>query len=100
MAKTPKLRTVVGLLALLIFLEVFLELSVGITSGKTRQTKQQQSTKADKPAQTNQTNQKSQEEAVQTLTTELVQLDAVISDKSGKLITNLKKEDFEVLEDG
>jgi VWFA-related protein len=96
MAKIVKFRTVVVLLALLVCLELF----VGITSGKTRQTKQQQPPKTDKPAQTNQPNQKGQEEVVPTLATELVQLDAVISDKSGKLITTLKKEDFEVLEDG
>src|SRR5581483_7339165 len=34
------------------------------------------------------------------LATELLQVDAVVSDKSGKLISDLKKEDFEILEDG
>jgi len=32
--------------------------------------------------------------------TELVQIDVVVTDRSGKLISNLKKDDFELLEDG
>src|SRR6267154_3337296 len=97
MAKIARLGMFVVLVALLV--------SLGVTSGKTRQTQQQSPPhKTEKPATTNQSKdpktQKAQEEAVPTLATELVQLDAVISDKSGKLITTLKKEDFEVLEDG
>ena len=89
MAKTSKLVTFIILLALV--------LSLGTASGKSRQAKQQQQPpKTDKPA--TGTNAKDQE--MPTLATELVQLDAVISDKSGKLVTTLKKEDFEVLEDG
>ena len=32
--------------------------------------------------------------------TELVQIDIVVSDKQGKLISDLKREDFQILEDG
>lgn len=34
------------------------------------------------------------------ITTNLVQLDAVVTDKSGKQVTDLRPEDFEILEDG
>jgi VWFA-related protein len=34
------------------------------------------------------------------ITTNLVQLDAVVTDKSGQQVTNLRPEDFEILEDG
>jgi VWFA-related protein len=40
------------------------------------------------------------EEDVVRITTNLVQLDAEVLDKHGKQVTNLKPEDFEVLEDG
>ncbi|MFL6208269.1 MAG: VWA domain-containing protein [Pyrinomonadaceae bacterium] len=39
-------------------------------------------------------------EEVVRITTNLVQLDAVVTDKSGKQVTDLRLEDFEVLEDG
>ena len=58
---------------------------------------QQQPPKTDKP-QTGKDNNKQEEEVK--LATELVQFDAVVLNKSGKLIGGLKKEDFEVLEDG
>src|SRR5262249_25867211 len=32
--------------------------------------------------------------------TELVQIDIVVSDKQGKLVSDLKREDFQILEDG
>src|SRR5262245_6822509 len=34
------------------------------------------------------------------ITTNLVQVDAVVTDKSGKVVTNLKPEDLEISEDG
>jgi hypothetical protein len=34
------------------------------------------------------------------ITTNLVQLDAVVTDKDGRVVTDLRAEDFEVLEDG
>src|SRR5215213_972671 len=34
------------------------------------------------------------------ITTNLVQVDAVVTDKSGKLVTDLKPEDVEIFEDG
>jgi VWFA-related protein len=40
------------------------------------------------------------EEDVVRITTNLVQLDAVVTDKHGKQVTDLKPEDFEVFEDG
>jgi VWFA-related protein len=40
------------------------------------------------------------EDEVVRITTNLVQVDAVVTDKSGKQITNLLPEDFEILEDG
>src|SRR2546423_650073 len=40
------------------------------------------------------------EEDVVRITANLVQLDAVVTDKSGRQITDLRAEDFEVLEDG
>src|SRR5215469_10009748 len=52
----------------------------------------QQPAKTDKPTPTGQEEVK--------LSADLLQIDAVVSDKSGKLISDLKKEDFEVLEDG
>ena len=40
-----------------------------------------------------------QEEVVR-VTTNLVQVDAVVTDKSGKQVTDLRPEDFEIVEDG
>ncbi|HYY94240.1 MAG TPA: hypothetical protein VE713_06945, partial [Pyrinomonadaceae bacterium] len=40
------------------------------------------------------------EEEVVRLNTELVQLRAVVTDRKGRPVENLKKEDFEVLENG
>jgi VWFA-related protein len=42
---------------------------------------------------------KAQEEVV-TITTNLVQVDVVVTDKNGRPVTDLKAEDFEVVEDG
>src|SRR2546423_6122805 len=44
--------------------------------------------------------QKPQEEDVVRITTNLVQVDAVISDKNGKVVTDLKPEELEIFEDG
>ncbi|MDT7604644.1 MAG: hypothetical protein QOF61_2641, partial [Acidobacteriota bacterium] len=41
-----------------------------------------------------------EEEDVVRITTNLVQLDAVVLDKHGKQVTNLKPEDFQIFEDG
>src|SRR5215210_7323815 len=40
------------------------------------------------------------EEDVVRITTNLVQFDAVVTDKAGRQVTDLRAEDFEVLEDG
>src|SRR5215831_14130839 len=42
----------------------------------------------------------SQEEEIVRLGTTLVQIDAVVTDKNGKHVADLKPEDFEVLQDG
>ena len=42
----------------------------------------------------------SDDEEVVQITTKLVQLDAIVTDKHGKQVTDLKPEDFEVFEDG
>lgn len=39
-------------------------------------------------------------DAVVRLATELVQIDVVVTDKAGKLVSDLKRDDFELLEDG
>jgi VWFA-related protein len=44
--------------------------------------------------------QQSENEDVVRITTNLVQVDAVITDKDGKLVTDLKPEDVEIFEDG
>src|SRR5579885_1081689 len=49
---------------------------------------------------TNDQKQKQGEEDVVKLSTTLVQIDAVVTDKNGKHITDLKPEDFEILQDG
>ncbi|MEW6730170.1 MAG: VWA domain-containing protein [Acidobacteriota bacterium] len=43
---------------------------------------------------------RNEEDAVVRITTNLVQLDVVVTDKRGQQVTDLKPEDFEVLEDG
>jgi VWFA-related protein len=57
-----------------------------------------------KPTPTPQTPAQQQEQAddeeVVRITTNLVQIDAVVTDKSGKLITDLRPEEVEILEDG
>lgn len=40
------------------------------------------------------------EDEVVRVTTNLVQIDAVVTDKDGKQVTGLQPEDFEILEDG
>src|SRR5690242_16039825 len=40
------------------------------------------------------------EDSVVRITTNLVQVDVLVTDKAGKQVTDLKPEDFEVLEDG
>src|SRR5438093_130155 len=40
------------------------------------------------------------EDSVVRVTTNLVQVDVVVTDKSGKQVTDLRPEDFEILEDG
>ncbi len=40
------------------------------------------------------------DEDIVRITTTLIQIDVVVTDKSGKVVTNLKPEDFEILENG
>src|SRR5438445_5356434 len=51
------------------------------------------------PPQTSQP-QKPEEEDVVRITTNLVQVDAVVTDKSGKVVTDLKPEEMQISEDG
>src|SRR5215831_10803466 len=44
--------------------------------------------------------QKPDEDDVVKITTNLVQVDAIVTDKSGKIVTDLKPEEFEISEDG
>src|ERR1041385_22287 len=44
--------------------------------------------------------QKPDESDVVRITTNLVQVDAVITDKNGKIVTDLKPEDLQIFEDG
>lgn len=57
-----------------------------------------------KPTPTPQTQEPTQEQAsdeeVVRITTNLVQIDAIVTDKSGKLVTDLRPEEVEILEDG
>jgi VWFA-related protein len=52
------------------------------------------------PQQPGQNTQKPDEDDVVRITTNLVQVDAVVTDKSGKLVTDLKSEEIQILEDG
>src|SRR6185436_4490857 len=52
------------------------------------------------PAQVQQSTQKPDEEDVVRITTNLVQVDAVITDNHGKLVTDLKPEEVQIFEDG
>ena len=45
-------------------------------------------------------NKKPNDEPIIRISTELVQLDAVVTDKLGRLVSGLKKEDFEIIENG
>lgn len=51
-------------------------------------------------AQTPQQNSSAQEDDVVKITTKLVQLDALVTDKEGKQVTNLTADDFVILQDG
>src|SRR5262245_53434068 len=44
--------------------------------------------------------QKNQNEPLARIETELVQIDVVVTNKNGKLVRDLKREDFELFEDG
>lgn len=44
--------------------------------------------------------QKAQDPATLRIETELVQIDVVVTDKQGKLVSDLKREDFQIFEDG
>lgn len=48
----------------------------------------------------NKDGQKAQDPATLRIETELVQIDVVVADKQGKLINDLKREDFQIFEDG
>ena len=61
----------------------------------------QQPTPTPTPSPTNQEKpQQPESEDVVRITTNLVQVDAVITDKNGKLVTDLKPEEVEIYEDG
>src|SRR4029077_11755179 len=46
------------------------------------------------------TPQKAEDADVVKITTNLVQVDAIVTDKNGKIVTDLKPEEVEILEDG
>ena len=48
----------------------------------------------------NKENQKAQDPATLRIETELVQVDLVVTDKQGKIVKDLKREDFQIFEDG
>jgi VWFA-related protein len=75
--------------ALLIALNCCLVPHVCSVQSQERQAKDQKSSE-----------QKGRNDAVVRLETELVQIDVVVTDKDGKLVNDLKREDFELLEDG
>ena len=52
-----------------------------------------------RPAQSNSQQTRQDDDDVVRITTNLVQVDAVVTDKSGKLVTDLKPEEFEIYED-
>ncbi|MEW6126367.1 MAG: VWA domain-containing protein [Acidobacteriota bacterium] len=47
-----------------------------------------------------QTNPKNDDEKIIRIGTDLIQLDAVVTDKAGRIVNGLKKEDFEIIENG
>jgi VWFA-related protein len=55
---------------------------------------------AQRPVSPNAPQQKDEDGEVVRITTNLVQVDAVITDKDGKLVTDLRPEEIEILEDG
>jgi VWFA-related protein len=63
-------------------------------------TPQQQSPQSQRQPQPQQQQARPDEDDVVRITTNLVQVDAVVTDKSGKPVPDLKPEDFEILEDG
>jgi VWFA-related protein len=64
-----------------------------------QQNQQQQPPSTPRPSAPQQQDEMSGEEVVR-ITTNLVQVDAVVTDKSGKLVTDLRPEEVEILEDG
>jgi VWFA-related protein len=78
---------------ILISLLLFLALGVSIALA------QQPSASPTQPAQ-QQTTQKPEEEDVVRISTNLVQVDAVVTDKNGKIVTDLKPEELQIFEDG
>lgn len=60
----------------------------------------QQPTATPTPAQSQQSPQKREDLDVVRITTNLVQVDAVVTDKKGKVVTDLKPEEVEIYEDG
>ena len=60
----------------------------------------QQPSPSPTPAAQQSATQKSEDEDVVRITTNLVQVDAVVTDKNGKIVTDLKPEDIQIFEDG
>src|SRR5439155_24941671 len=60
----------------------------------------QQSTPSQSPSPQTPQAQKPEEVDVVRITTNLVQVDAVVTDKSGKVVTDLKPEEVQIFEDG
>src|SRR5215213_10909897 len=80
-----------------------LALFLGLSLCVTVPAQDPQSTPAPRPtpaAQQQQQQQGADDEEVVRITTNLVQVDAVVTDKNGKLVTDLKPEEVEIFEDG
>src|SRR5438309_6088526 len=78
---------------ILILLPLFFALSVSLAIA-------QQPSASPTPAARQPTTQKPEDEDVVRITTNLVQVDAVVTDKNGKIVTDLKPEDVQIFEDG
>src|SRR5437588_11358955 len=78
---------------ILILLLLFLALSVSIAIA-------QEPSASPTPAAQQPATQKSEDEDVVGITTNLVQVDSVVTDKNGKIVSDLKPEDVQIFEDG
>src|SRR3989440_529996 len=78
---------------ILILLPLFFALCVSIGIA-------QQPSPSPTPAARQPTTQKPEDEDIVRITTNLVQVDAVVTDKNGKIVTDLKPEEVQIFEDG